>query len=206
MSSATLDQILLFVLISVQFTVQSPIYRQQAPESIIDNSCPQTRIDECKKSSNMSCTSLKEALLSQYDISQGGFLLDNPQYVLSMFDLFYSGILRGENAPMPTSSNTTTAEFNRLAMNRCGALDNLTLKGNSDTCQWKFKCKYNFSYFPIFLIKAELDKEKSVAEECTSLTARNLRFVKTTCQWNKNELHWCPCEGNRTITGYIKRS
>ena len=203
MSSATLGQILLFVLISVQFTVQSPIYRRQAQESIIDNSCPQTRIDECKKSSNMSCTSLKEALLSQYDISQGGLLLNNPQYVFSMFDLFYSGILGGENAPTPTSIHTTSAEFNRLARIRCGALDYLTVKGDSDTCQWKLKCKYNSSYFPSFLIKAELDEEKSLAEDCTSLTARNLRFVKTTCESNKNEPHWCPCEGDRTTTGYI---
>ena len=190
MSSATLGQIRLFVLISVQFTLQSPIYRRQAQESIIDNSCPQTRIDECKKSSNMSCTSLKEALLSQYDISQGGLLLTNPQYVFSMFDLFYSGILGGENAPTPTSIHTTSAEFNRLARIRCGALDYLTVKGDSD-------------YFPSFLIKAELDEEKSLAEDCTSLTARNLRFVKTTCESNKNEPHWCPCEGDRTTTGYI---
>ena len=202
MSSAPLGQILLFVLISVQFAAQSPVYRRQAQESIIDNSSLQTRIDECKKSSYMACTSLKEALLSQYDISQGGLLLDTPQYVFSMFDLFYSDILRGENAPTPTSIHTTTAEFNRLASNRCGALGDLIVKGNSDTCQWKLKCKYNSSYFPSFLIQAELDKEKSLAEDCTSLRARNLKFVKITCESNKNEPHWCPCEGNRTITGY----
>ena len=204
MPSASLGQIILFILISVQFVIQATIHQQQAHESFIDNSCPLARIDECKKSSNASCTSLEEALLGHYDINHGDLLTDSPHYTFTMFDLFYSGILRGENAPTPASIHTTTAEFNRLARNRCDALLSLTIK-NSDTCQWKYTCKYNSFYFPSILIQAVLDKSRSIVEECTPLKGRNLRFVRTTCQLDQNEPHWCSCEGDRITTGYIMK-
>ena len=177
MSRATLGQILLYVLISVQFAAQSPIYRRQAPDFFSDNNCPQARIDECKKSSNMSCTSLKEALRTQYDISHGGLLMVTPHYVFSMFELFYSGILGGENAPTSTSINTTTSELNRLARNRCDALLNWTVKGNSDSCQWKFTCRFNSSYFPSFLVQAKLNEERSLVEVCKPPKVESSRFV-----------------------------
>ena len=203
MTNAALGQIILFVLTSVQLAAQSPIHQRQDEihESIIDNSCPTTQIDECLQSSGQSCTSLNEEL--EMIKTQSDDLINTTFHIFGMFDLLYSGLLNVENVTSAMPINITTAENVRLSKERCKILLG---KGNfptkdTEVCQWSFTCKHNSFYFSSFLVEVKLDPQLN-RYNCNSLTVDNFKLVKTNCLYDPGEPHWCHCEGNKSIIGY----
>ena len=204
MTNAALCQIILFVLISVQLAAQSPIHRRQAElhESIIDNSCPTTQIDECLQSSHQSCTSLNEAL--RMIKTKSGDLVNSTFHIFGMFDLLYSGLLNAENVTSAMPINIATAEKVRKSKERCNVFlshVNLSTK-DTEMCQWSYTCRHNSLYFPSFLIEAKLGEQSNIAK-CIPLKVDNFKLVKTNCLNNPGESHWCHCISRKKFIGYM---
>ena len=205
MTNAALGQIIFFVLISVQLAAQSPIHRRQAElhESIIDNSCPTTHIDECRQSSHQSCTSLNEAL--QMIKTQRVDLINSTFHIFGMFDIVYSGLLNVEHVTSDMPINIATAEKVRKSKETCKVLlsqVNLSTK-DTEMCQWSYTCRHNAIYFPSFLIEAKLDEQQSDIANCIPLKVDNFQLMKTNCLNNPGESHWCHCNGSKKIIGYM---
>ena len=59
---------------------------------------------------------------------------------------------------------------------------------------------------PSFLIEAKLDKSNSVKDKCLPLKVKYSKFVRTVCQVDPEESHWCNCENQFTITVGYKHS
>ncbi len=192
------------MLTSVQLAAQSPIHRRQAElhESIIDNSCPQTQIDQCLQSSGQSCTSLNEAL--EMIKTQSEVLINTTFHIFGVFDLLYSGLLNVENVTSAMPINIASAEKVKLSKERCEVLlgqVNLTTR-DTIMCQWSYTCKHNSFYFPSFLIEAKLDAQ-SERVDCIPLRVDNFKLVKTNCLNDPGEPHWCRCECSKNIIGYM---
>ena len=192
----------------VHLSAQLPIHKRDInAQKVIDNSCPASRISECQQSSNISCTSLKEVLIGYTKSIGNDMFLDTPYHVFSEFNLFYSGLLRGEDAPRATPIDTNVESGNTIDLgeSRCmNVLSKINLsKMDSDVCQWDYTCKYNPLYFPSFLIEAKFDESNSITDECLPLEVKYSKFVRTVCQAGPEESHWCNCENQFPITvGY----
>ena len=204
----TFGQAILFTLISVRLA--SPIEMIQLREEThisVDSSCPSVHIDACLQSSNDSCTSLEEALIKYYNTESGQRLTaDTPYYIFSVFDLFYSGIVSGENSPPATSKDLEleSARVVNSGIRGCEALlRKLKLsKKDTDDCHWDYVCKYNPHYFPSFTIEAHLNEALSDWYVCEALRTRSLKFVRTDCLSDADKSNWCPCNAGYITTGY----
>ena len=211
MSNTALGLNIFLLTMLIHLSAQLPIHKRDInSQKVIDNSCPTSRINECQQSSNISCASLKEALIGYtkgigYDI-----YLDTPYHVFSVFDLFYSGLLRGEDAPRATPIDTDVQSeiTSKLWKSRCrNLLRQINLsKNQSNLCQWNYTCKYNPLYFPSFLIEAKLDESNSVKDKCLPLKVKSSKFVRTICQADPEESHWCNCEDQSSIIVGYKHS
>ena len=201
-----LGQIYLFLL-----STQSHIYRRQtANQNYLDTICESVRADCHTKSSVENCTSLKDALVKTYSRENGVRLSgDTPYHIFSMFELFYSGLISDTVTPEANLLNAhlESAAVERMSRKRCeDLLDRIRLSTkDSNNCQWSYTCKYNPHYFPSFTVEAKLD-DSSVAWRCSNIKMSNIKFVRTTCEANPEEDHWCRCDAGRITTGYKLQS
>ena len=192
-------------------STQSPIYRRQtANQNYLDTICESVRAD-CSTNSIANCTSLKEALAVTYNRAGGVHLsADTPYYIFSVFELFYSGLISDEGIPEANMLNAHLESAAVESMSRRGCtdiLDRIKLsKRDTDACQWSYTCKYNPHYFPSFTVKAKLDDSLSVPHRCSNIKMSNIKFVRTTCEANPEEDHWCRCDAGRITTGYKLQS
>ena len=79
-------------------------------------------------------------------------------------------------------------------------------KKDTDECQWSYTCKYNPHYFPSFTVEAKLDDSLSVPHRCSNIKMSNIKLVRTTCEANPEEDHWCRCDAGHITTGYKLQS
>ena len=203
---SSIVQIILAVVFLVHFTTQSPIHRRStATQDFVDESY-EDQIEICKNGSRTNCISLKEVIVETYNVGNGEPLYEvTPYHIFSVFDLFYSGLITGKDAPRANSRVQTPESTNikKMYKNRCEMLIGKINLSKKDTefCQWTYSCKYNPNYFPSFTVQAKLDAS-SDAGRCTSHTISTVKFIRTECLANSQEDHWCKCGVDSIVTGY----
>ena len=202
----------LIILTLVHLATQLPIQRRQVVnDDFIDRGCSDSQIAQCRAESASNCTSLVEALVGTYDLEEGVRLpYDTPYHIFSAFDLFFSGLISDIHAPSAYSrgAKLESAQVKRISRRNCEALlDRVSLSTeDTDECQWSYTCKYNPHYFPSFTVEAKLDDSLSVPHRCSNIKMSNIKFVRTTCEANPEEDHWCRCDAGRITTGYRHQS
>ncbi len=195
-----------FLLCFAQLDLMSslPMYSTQIPD-YIDTSCHSQR-DRCRSLSTTNCTSLSEALVKSYDVNRGSTLSQVAPYpFFSVFDLFFSGLITDSNAPRANSlhDELITSSVLTPSRQRCEyLLHNIRLsQKDTEECKWLYSCKYNPHYFPSFTVEAHRD-ETSQERNCQGITLPNIKFVKTRCEADPGEEHWCQCDAGHITTGY----
>ena len=184
-----------------------PVLKLQGEtESFFDRSCSDAQLSQCKSESTQSCSSLKNALLNTYDNLEGVHLAhDTPSLVFSSMDLLYSGLISDNDTSQanPRDAILESSEWEDKSRERCDDLLSSIQLSTEDTgaCQWSYTCKYNPHYFPSFTVEAELSSW-SVAHRCSKISTRSIKYVRTPCEANPEEDHWCRCNAGLITTGY----
>ncbi len=204
MKSYILLQVLLLMLTWLDFINLSPIHSTQSLD-YIDTSCHSQR-DRCRSLSTTNCTSLSEALVEAYDVNYGSTLSQVAPYpFFSVFDLFFSGLITDLRAPQTNSlyNELNSSSVLTTSQKRCEyLLQNIRLsQKDKEECKWSYSCKYNPHYFPSFTVEAHRD-ETSQERNCQGITLPNIKFVKTRCEADAGEEHWCQCDAGHITTSY----
>ncbi len=197
-------QVLLLCFVQLNLTSSSPIHSVHSLD-YIDTSCHSQR-DRCRSLSTTNCTSLSEALVEAYDINYGSTLSQvTPYTFFCVFDLFFSGLITDSNAPQANSmyNELNSSSVLTTSQKRCEyLLQNIRLsQKDTEECKWSYSCKYNPHYFPSFTVEAHRD-ETSQERNCQGITLPNIKFVKTRCEADPGEEHWCQCDAGHIATGY----
>ena len=194
-------------MLQFNFITSKPLQRRQASSSdFVDRSCAKNQLSQCRSKSVDSCTSLKESIANTYDFPEGVHLAhDTPSLVFSFMDLLYSGLISDNDTSQanPRDAVLESSEWEDKSRERCSDLLSNIQLSTEDTgeCQWSYTCKYNPHYFPSFTVEAELSSW-SVAHRCSKISTRNIKYVRTSCEANPEEDHWCRCNAGLITTGY----
>ena len=192
-------------------TTQSLPRMLRETASVVPDGCT------CRHTGPSNCTSLKEAIYNLYreiDLDS-----DKPYYVFTLKDLYYSGLLDGEEIgnelpddlqSPPLNKTDFSTPFERdIADMRCERLTDMLefpTRDASGYCSWSYRCTQNQLQFPSFQVEAVLDGEQPYEGECSPLSMENKRFVKTICEQEDASLpakaDWLECDCRDVTVAY----